>query len=70
MNVNHRSPGRTQQTSLRINALLRDHLSRGGRVDLATATRATVHTTQTQTQTQQTLAAAGELRRDLQREVT
>jgi hypothetical protein len=66
MNVNHRSPGRTQQTSLRINALLRDHLSRGGRVDLATATRATVHTTQTQ----QTLAAAGELRRDLQREVT
>jgi hypothetical protein len=45
MTVNYRSPDRTQQTNLRVNALLRDHLSRGGRVELATATQATVHLT-------------------------
>jgi hypothetical protein len=40
---NYRRPGPTQQTSLRINALLREHLSQGGAVHLATALTATVY---------------------------
>jgi len=40
---NYRNPGPTQQTSLRINALLRDHLTAGGTVELAVATAAVVH---------------------------
>lgn len=40
---NYRNPGGTQQTSLRINALLRQHLGSGGRVDLALASTATVY---------------------------
>lgn len=39
---NYRSPGPRQQTSLRINALLRESLSTGCMVALATATEATV----------------------------
>jgi hypothetical protein len=39
---NYRSPGSGQQTSLRINALLREHLGAGGTVSLAVATAATV----------------------------
>ncbi|WP_322770012.1 hypothetical protein [Frankia sp. Cr1] len=39
---NYRNPGAGQQTSLRINALLREHLAAGGRVDLALATTATL----------------------------
>lgn len=38
---NYRNPGPTQQTSLRVNALLRDHLLAGGTVHLAVATSAT-----------------------------
>jgi hypothetical protein len=34
---NYRNPGPRQQTSLRINALLREHLAAGGSVTLATA---------------------------------
>lgn len=43
LSTNYRSPGQSQQTSLRVNALLRSHLAAGGQVDLATATAATVH---------------------------
>ncbi|MEU8655814.1 DUF7662 domain-containing protein [Actinoplanes philippinensis] len=39
---NYRNPGPSQQTSLRINALLREHLTAGGTVSLAVATAATV----------------------------
>lgn len=39
---NYRNPGARQQTSLRINALLREHLAAGGRVDVALATMATL----------------------------
>ncbi|MBO3739486.1 DUF7662 domain-containing protein [Actinoplanes flavus] len=39
---NYRSPGPSQRTSTRINALLREHLARGGTVLLATATAAVV----------------------------
>jgi hypothetical protein len=39
---NYRNPGPRQQTSLRINALLREHLTAGGSVALAIATEATV----------------------------
>jgi len=39
---NYCNPGAGQQTSLRINALLRDHLTVGGSVALAIATQATV----------------------------
>lgn len=42
LSSNYRSPGPSQQTSLRINALLREHLTTGGRVALAVATAATV----------------------------
>ena len=38
---NYRNPGAGQQTSLRINALLREHLDRGGQVSLAVMTTAT-----------------------------
>jgi hypothetical protein len=38
----YRRPGPTQQTSLRINALLQEHLQQGGSVTLAVATSATV----------------------------
>ena len=41
---NYRNPGAGQQTSLRINALLREHLTAGSSVELATATRASVWT--------------------------
>ncbi|TFV58999.1 UNVERIFIED_ORG: hypothetical protein E4P37_19855 [Bacillus sp. AZ43] len=34
---NYRNPGPSQQTSLRVNALLRDHVDSGGTVDLAAA---------------------------------
>lgn len=37
---NYRSPGPSQATSLRVNALLRQHLGLGGVVDLAIATEA------------------------------
>ena len=37
---NYRNPGSGQQTSLRINALLREHLAAGGTVTLAVATTA------------------------------
>lgn len=43
LSSNYRSPGPSQQTSLRVNALLRAHLAAGGRVDLAVATVATVY---------------------------
>ncbi|MEU8816195.1 hypothetical protein [Actinoplanes sp. NPDC048796] len=39
---NYRNPGPSQQTSLRINALLREHLTTGGTVSLAVATAASV----------------------------
>jgi hypothetical protein len=39
---NYRNPGPTQQTSQRINNLLREHLSAGGVVHLARATAASV----------------------------
>jgi hypothetical protein len=39
---NYRSPGHGQQTSLRVNALLREHLAAGGEGALAVATEATV----------------------------
>ncbi|MCO8271808.1 hypothetical protein M1L60_14515 [Actinoplanes sp. TRM 88003] len=39
---NYRNPGPSQQTSLRINALLRAHLAVGGKVEVAVATAATV----------------------------
>ncbi len=39
---NYRNPGAGQQTSLRINALLREHLDRGGQVSLAVMTTATM----------------------------
>jgi hypothetical protein len=42
LSSNYRSPGPSQQTSLRINALLREHLSTEGSVALAVATAATV----------------------------
>lgn len=42
---NYRSPGNSQQTSLRVNAALRHHLASEGRVDLAIATAATVYVT-------------------------
>ena len=35
---NHRNPGPSQQTSARINGLLREHLARGGSVSLSLAT--------------------------------
>ncbi|MFJ1763091.1 hypothetical protein ACIOD2_22450 [Amycolatopsis sp. NPDC088138] len=38
----YRRPGPTQQTSLRINALLQEHLQQGGSVTMAVATSATV----------------------------
>lgn len=40
LSVNYRSPGPSQATSLRINALLREHLGSGGVVELAIATEA------------------------------
>jgi hypothetical protein len=40
LRVNYRSPGVGQQTNLRINALLRAHLSAGGVVELAVVTEA------------------------------
>lgn len=40
---NYRNPGNSQQTSVRINAALRQHLAGGGRVDVAIATAATVY---------------------------
>jgi hypothetical protein len=40
LSTNYRSPGPSQRTSLRINALLREHLAAGGSVALATAVRA------------------------------
>jgi hypothetical protein len=43
LSSNYRSPGPSQQTSLRVNALLRSHLAAGGQVSLAVATVATVH---------------------------
>jgi hypothetical protein len=43
LSSNYRSPGPSQQTSLRVNALLRSHLAAGGQVDLAIATVAVVH---------------------------
>jgi hypothetical protein len=39
---NYRNPGPSQQTSLRINALLREHLAAGGTVELAVTTTVTV----------------------------
>ncbi|HKN98504.1 MAG TPA: hypothetical protein VJX10_15400 [Pseudonocardiaceae bacterium] len=39
----YRNPGPTQQTNLRLNALLREHLVLGGRVGLAVVTSVTVH---------------------------
>ena len=39
---NYRNPGAGQQTSLRINALLREHLEAGGTISLAVALSATV----------------------------
>jgi hypothetical protein len=39
---NYRNPGPSQHTSLRINALLCEHLAAGGVVELAVATTATV----------------------------
>jgi hypothetical protein len=42
LSVNYRNPGPSQQTSTRINALLRDHLTQGGTVSLAVTTAATV----------------------------
>lgn len=38
LSTNYRNPGSSQQTSLRINRLLRDHLGRGGTVKLRIAT--------------------------------
>lgn len=43
LSSNYRSPGPSQQTSLRVNAHLRAHLEAGGQVDLAVATAAAVH---------------------------
>jgi hypothetical protein len=43
LSSNYRSPGPTQQTSLRVNALLRSHLAAGGQVDVAVVTVAVVH---------------------------
>jgi len=40
LSTNYRNPGPSQRTSLRINALLREHLAAGGSVALATAVRA------------------------------
>jgi hypothetical protein len=40
--TNYRTPGASQKTSLRVNALLRAHLAGGGSVALAVATEATV----------------------------
>jgi hypothetical protein len=40
---NYRNPGATQQTSTRVNALLRERLTSGGRVALAVATSASIH---------------------------
>jgi hypothetical protein len=40
---NYRNPGPTQQTSMRVNAVLRDHLAGGGTVELAIATAAVVY---------------------------
>lgn len=40
---NYRNPGPRQQTSLRINALLREHLGAGGRTHLAIATGCELH---------------------------
>lgn len=37
---NYRNPGPTQQTSLRVNAVLCDHLAAGGTVELAVAVAA------------------------------
>lgn len=42
LSSNYRNPGPSQQTSLRVNALLRAHLAAGGQVDFAVATVATV----------------------------
>ncbi len=40
LSSNYRNPGPSQQTSLRINRLLREHLGRGGAVKLWVATGA------------------------------
>jgi hypothetical protein len=42
LSTNYRNPGPSQQTSTRINALLREHLTLGGTVSLAVTTAATV----------------------------
>lgn len=42
LHANYRSPGPSQQTSLRINQLLREHLGAGGSATVAVATAATV----------------------------
>ncbi|MBG0565384.1 hypothetical protein [Actinoplanes aureus] len=42
LSVNYRHPGPSQQTNVRINALLREQLTAGGAVCLAAATSATV----------------------------
>jgi hypothetical protein len=42
LSSNYRNPGPSQQTSLRVNALLRAHLTAGGQVDLAVAVAATL----------------------------
>lgn len=42
LTTNYRTPGATQKTSLRVNALLRTHLAGGGQVRLAVATEAIV----------------------------
>jgi hypothetical protein len=39
---NYRTPGPTQRTNLRLNALLKEVLSEGGRVEVAVVTGATV----------------------------
>lgn len=38
----YRNPGPTQQTNIRMQLRIRNHLDRGGRVEFATATRATL----------------------------
>lgn len=45
---NYRNPGSGQQTSLRVNAQLREHLNAGGTVALALATSAVVNLTGTE----------------------
>jgi hypothetical protein len=41
--VTYRNPGPSQLTNQRVNAILRDHIARGGAVNLAVATAAVVH---------------------------